>query len=102
MSVDRLAEACARRLPATGTTFAGDVDHFRAELQSLVDAIAAADQSFAFDPVGRPAAIAAVRSALPTAEAELLDAVLEDMGCELAATREALYRVARAARGSGR
>ena len=52
-----------------------------------------------FDLEGRPAAIAAIRSALPAMEAELLDAVLEDVACELAATREALYLVAAAQAG---
>jgi len=33
-------------------------------------------------------------------EAELLDAVLEDVVCELAANREALYRVVQAVRRS--
>jgi len=48
---------------------------------------------FTFDREGRPGAIAAIRGALPTMERELFDAVMEDYECELAATRETVFRM---------
>ena len=76
-SVRGLARDCARRLPAPPSSFYHD--------------------RFAFDLEGRPAAIAAIRRALPAVEAELFDAVLDDVACELAAVQETLYQVAVAA-----
>ena len=63
------------------------------ELQRALEAVKASSPKFAFDREGRPGAIAAIRGALPTMERELLDAVLEDCECELAATREALFQI---------
>lgn len=63
------------------------------QLASLVDTLRKEDPRFAFDCEGRPAALAAIRSALPLLERELLDAVVEDHACELAATQEAFYRL---------
>jgi len=63
------------------------------EFHRALTAVKASHQKFAFDRDGRPAAIAAVRAALPTTERELLDAVVEDCECELAATKEALVQM---------
>jgi len=62
-------------------------------MQQLLDALKGSDPRYFFDKAGRPAAIAAVRDALPGGEKELLDAVIEDCECELAATREAFFQV---------
>ena len=99
-SLDRLAAACARRLPEASRTFHDDVTAFEQELHDLLEAVSRSHARFTFDLEGRPAAVAAIRHALPAMEGELLDAVLEDVACELAATREALYRVAAAARSA--
>ena len=63
------------------------------DLQRLLDQLKTDDPRFAFDREGRPAAIAAVRAALPSIERELLDAVIEDWECEFAALREALFQM---------
>ena len=97
--VERLAARCAQQLAVRPTTFEGDRAALAVELQALLTRLQDADPRLAFDREGRPAAIAAIRQALPATEAELLDAVLDDVGCELAAWREALYAVAVAARG---
>ena len=90
----RLAQACAERLrAATGADAALLEPLFR----DLLTEVQRSDDRFAFDLDGRPGAIAAVREALPPAECELLDAILEDHACELAAVREAMFQVARAA-----
>ncbi len=93
----RLAEACAGRLPAVPGSFADDGRAFESELRALIDAVRALDARFAFDLAGRPAAIGAVREALPAMEREILDAVLDDHACEIAAVQEAMYRIAAAA-----
>ena len=58
------------------------------------------DQRFAFDDEGRPPAIDAVRNALPMMERDLLDAIIEDFTCQLAAAAEAARQIARTAAGS--
>lgn len=63
------------------------------EFFRTLEAVKASDPKFAFDHDGRPAAIAAVRAALPTTERELFDAVMEDFECEIMATREVLYQM---------
>ena len=63
------------------------------EFHRTLEALKASHPKFAFDRDGRPGAISAVRSALPTIERELFDAVIEDWESELAATREALFRM---------
>jgi hypothetical protein len=70
-----------------------DRDAIEHEFQRTLDALKSSHPQFAFDRDGRPAAIAAVRAALPTIERELFEAVIEDCECELAATREALFRI---------
>ena len=70
-----------------------DRDQIEHEFQRTLTVVKTSDPRFAFDREGRPAAIAAVRTALPTIERELFDAVVEDWECELAATREALLRI---------
>jgi hypothetical protein len=89
-----LASACAARLPAAPSTFQTDTREFEAPWQGLLVAVARSDPRYGFDRDGRPGALRAVRSALPAMEAELFDAIMEDVGCELAAVQEALYRIA--------
>ena len=66
---------------------------FEEEFRRRLAMVRTENPKFAFDRDGRPAAIAAVRGALPLMERELLDAVIEDCECELAATREALFQM---------
>jgi hypothetical protein len=90
--VARDVERCARQLiessgrPAASRAY-GD----------LLALIRTLDQRFAFDDDGRPAAIEAVRNALPMMERDLLDAIVEDFGCQLAAAAEAARQIALAA-----
>ena len=63
------------------------------EFRRRLEAVKSNDPKYAFDRDGRPGAIAAVRSALPLMERDLFDAVMEDCECELAAVREALFRM---------
>jgi hypothetical protein len=70
-----------------------DRDAIEQEFHHTLTAVKASHPKFAFDRDGRPGAIAAVRAALPTTERELLDAVVEDCECELAATKEALFQM---------
>jgi len=83
---------------AVASSFAADRSTFETTFASLLSAVAASDGRYAFDRDGRPQAVRAVRSALPAMEAELFDAILEDVACELAATQEALYQLALANR----
>jgi hypothetical protein len=64
--------------------------------EDLLRAVRAIDPRFAFDRDGRPAAIAAVREALPLMERDLFEAVVEDHACEIAAIEEAFFHVLRA------
>jgi hypothetical protein len=100
--VSALAVRCASRLPGSPRSLQEDSADFTLELTALVSAIKETSERYAFDLEGRPDAIAAIRHALPAMEAELLDAVLDDVACELAARQEALYRVAHAAKGAPR
>src|SRR6188508_441813 len=95
-----LASACVHQLPASPTSFAADRPLLQSTFEALLAAVATTDARLAFDRDGRPQAVKAVRSALPAMEAELLDAILEDLACELAAAQEALYQVAVAARAT--
>jgi hypothetical protein len=70
-----------------------DRDSIKHEFQRMLETIKANQPEFAFDRDGRPGAVAAVRAALPAIERDLFDAILEDLECELAATREALFRL---------
>jgi hypothetical protein len=63
------------------------------EFQRTLEIVKGSHPQFAFDRDGRPGAISAIRGALPTMERELFDAVMEDCECELAATREAVFRL---------
>ena len=63
------------------------------EFRSILEAVKESDPRFAFDREGRPAAIEAVRNALPMMERDLFDAVMEDCECELAAMREAMFQM---------
>lgn len=68
-------------------------DEIERQFTRTLDAVKGTAPRFVFDREGRPGAIAAIRSALPAMERELFDAVIEDCECELAATREALFRL---------
>ena len=68
-------------------------DEIERAFTRTLDAVKRTDPRFVYDREGRPGAIAAIRSALPTIERELFDAVIEDCECELAATREAMFRL---------
>jgi hypothetical protein len=92
--VKTLAAACAARLQ---DVVAADAAALEPDFRALLEAVRQLDAAFNFDRDGRPAAIAAVRAALPLAERELLDAVIEDHACEVAAVHEAMFQVARAA-----
>jgi hypothetical protein len=92
--VARLAEMCAARIDPASSSFDEAYPHFKNEMQQLLDALKG-DPRYLFDRGGRPGAVAAVRSTLPAVERELLDAVIEDCECELAATREAFFQVVR-------
>lgn len=70
-----------------------DRDAIEQEFHRTLTSIKNSHPKFAFDRDGRPAAVAAVRAALPTMERELFDAVMEDCECELDATREALFQM---------
>ena len=63
------------------------------EFRRVLAAVTGSHAQFVFDREGRPGAIAAIRAALPHVERELFDAVMEDCECELAATREAMFRL---------
>jgi hypothetical protein len=92
LEVEQRADALARRLAESGRPIA--------ELDALLHSIRGLDRRFNFDLEGRPAAIEAVRHALPSMERDLFDAVVEDHACEVAALAEALWQVAAAlARG---
>lgn len=91
--IGRLAEQCAAQIPSPARSFHDDVTAFEGALRDLLHAVRDLDPRFAFDRDGRPAAIHAIRAALPAMEREILDAVLDDHACELAATQEALYQV---------
>jgi len=84
--IQQRAVALARRLR--------DTERPDAELDALLHAIRALNSRFEFDREGRPAAIEAVRHALPTMERELFDAVIEDHACEVAALTEAVWQLA--------
>ena len=96
------ADRVAAQLTRLSGSYFEDVPRFDAELQALVAAISRVDARYAFDRAGRPDAIAAIRRALPAVERELLDAVIDDHACELAAIQEALYQVALAVRRAAR
>ena len=68
-------------------------DEVEREFTRTLDAVKGSHAQFMFDREGRPGAVAAIRGALPQMERELFDAVIEDCECELAATREAMFRM---------
>ena len=67
--------------------------------QALLAALMEANPRLIFDRAGRPAAVAAVREALPQLEQELFDAILEDCACELSATHEAIGQIVQGMKG---
>jgi len=93
--VQRRAEEMAARIEGAGS-FAETGPAVASAYEDLLRAVRAVDARFAFDREGRPAAIAAVREALPLMERDLFEAVLDDHACEIAAIEEALFQVLRA------
>jgi hypothetical protein len=93
-AADASAERLARHLKDTSVSFAEAAPEIDAAYHELLEAVSQIGSSYAFDRAGRPGAIEAVRQALPAAERDLFDAILDDCACELAATQEALFRVA--------
>jgi hypothetical protein len=93
--IARLAGMCASRIDPASPSFDDALPRFQNEIGQLLDALKAVDARYLFDRDGRPGAVAAVRGALPAIEQELFDAVMEDFECELAATREALFQIAK-------
>ena len=91
--LERLADACALRLPALQSA---DAVSLEPSFTALLNAIRDSDARFAFDREGRPAAIAAVREALPMMERDLFEAVVEDHACEVAALNQAVVLMAQA------
>ncbi len=96
-TLDDLADRLAARAASGTAAFADAAREFDDEYRQLLAAVAGLHARFAFERDGRPAAIAAVRDALPAVECDLLDAIVDDQACEVAAIEEALWRVARAA-----
>jgi hypothetical protein len=97
-TLDQLVTACAQRIPAVPRSFLEDRPVLGQQWEALHAAIRESDPRFAYEREGRPSALAAVRGALPSMEADLLDAIIEDLTCELAAYQEALYRLAASSR----
>ncbi len=96
--VVQAATACAANLPPSADSFATDRLRFERSYQALLKALRDYDVRHAYDREGRPGAIEVVRAALPSTERDLLQAVIDDFTCELAAVQEALYRVVMAGR----
>jgi hypothetical protein len=94
--ITRSADQLAAALAVVEPSFEAVRQRFEPEYRALLNAVRQVHERFAFDREGRPAAINAVREALPVMERDLFEAVLEDHACELAAVEEALYQFARA------
>lgn len=95
-AIQERAAAVTARLESEAPTFRAAIRSAGAEYEALLDSIATLGPVYAFEKAGRPAAIAAVRQALPVVERDLFDAILDDFACEQAAVEEGLYRIARA------
>jgi hypothetical protein len=91
--VQERAEACAARMKQSPPAAIGACPP---ELEALLAAIRDLGPEYAFEREGRPEAIAAVRHALPVIERDLLDAIVDDHACEVAALREAIAQIASA------
>jgi hypothetical protein len=96
------AERLAAQLGAEEATFADASTEFKTAYLDLLSQVRRLGERYAFDRDGRPAAIAAVREALPIMERDLFDAIVDDHACEVAAIEEALYRMALAYGRRGR
>ena len=94
--IQRWADLIATFVTVDDESFAAAAQGFNEAYEALLKAVARLDARFSFDREGRPAAIAAVRAALPAIEQELFDAIVEDCECERAAVEEALFQVVRA------
>ena len=90
----KCAETLAASLTGEDTSFDAVRQRAEREYLALLHAVRKTHPRFAFDREGRPAAIDAVREALPVMERDLFDAVIEDHACGLAAVEEALYQFA--------
>jgi hypothetical protein len=91
--IRRHVDQLAARIAETDQPFAEASRAFETEYLNLLRAISRLGPRYAFDREGRPAAVAAVREALPIMERDLLEAIVDDHACELAAVQEALYRL---------
>jgi hypothetical protein len=91
--IDAHADLVAASIDQTAT-FGDLVAAAAAEYETLLRSVARLGPAYAFDRPGRPAAVDAVRQALPAIERELFDAILDDFACERAAIEEGLFRVA--------
>jgi hypothetical protein len=89
--IAELADACAAKLDVV---IVADAATLEPQFRALLEAVRSSDPRFDFDRNGRPAAVAAVREALPAAERDLMDAIVEDHACELAAVFEAMFQIA--------
>jgi hypothetical protein len=96
------ADRLAAHIGSDEQPFVTSPPEFKAAYLDLLAAVARMGERYAFDRGGRPAAIAAVREALPVMERDLFDAIVDDHACEVAAIEEALYRMARAYGRHGR
>jgi hypothetical protein len=94
IEVRRCAEQLATRVNEKARSFAEARQVLEGEYTTLLHAVRASDERFAFDRDGRPGAVRAIREALPLMERDLFDAVLDDHACEIAAVEEALYQLA--------
>jgi hypothetical protein len=101
-AVTECAERLAARLGPDEATFGDCSTDFKTAYLDLLAQVRGLGDRYAFDRDGRPAAIAAVREALPVMERDLFDAVVDDHACEVAAIEEALYRMALAYGRRGR
>ena len=93
-----LARACVAAA-APGARVDDPASPFGHAFQALLAALMEANPRLIFDRAGRPAAVAAVRDALPQLEQELFDAILEDCACELSATHEAIGQIVQGMKG---
>ena len=92
--VDPHAEAVAAHLTDGAGPFRETIQRAASDYDALLHAVRQLGPAYAFDRAGRPAAIDAVRQALPVIERDLFEAILDDYACEHAAIEEALLRVA--------
>lgn len=93
-AADAAAAAVAAHLNERTNPLRETMQRAAAEYDALLRSVRQLGPTYAFDRAGRPAAIDAVRQALPAVERDLFEAILDDYVCERAAIEEALLRVA--------